>query len=100
MKSLLQNSSREVSQCSLPQDDKPTENLSESESPAFSKPNLMALKWVIQKGCPMGEETCWAAAGSGNLEMLQWLHILLTVHGTGKHVQLQPTIGHHEGLYF
>ena len=43
-----------------------------SEKVALSG-NLKALKWVIQKGCPMNENTCCTAAGNGYLGMIQWL---------------------------
>jgi hypothetical protein len=36
--------------------------------------NLKILKWTINQLCDVNEHTCQNAAGSGNLEMVKYLH--------------------------
>jgi hypothetical protein len=36
--------------------------------------NLEMLQWLRSKGCPWNEWVCYHAAMNGHLEMLQWAH--------------------------
>jgi hypothetical protein len=36
--------------------------------------NLLVLQYLHEEGCPWHDEICAAAAASGDLEQLQWVH--------------------------